>query len=128
MDVEDLVKSYFRLGFSNKEILCLLAHQHGVIISKRTLQRLCRKLNLFRRKNQTDIEEIASFVQSEMATSGRLQGYRWLHLRAIRRGYVVSQETMSAMQWTRAWSVSQSAECMLLYLLTALSWRLLTIM
>ncbi len=94
MDVEDLVKSYFGLGFSNKEILCLLAHQHGVIISKRTLQRLCRKLNLFRRKNQTDIEEIASFVQSEMATSGRLQGYRWLHLRAIRRGYVVSQETM----------------------------------
>ncbi len=75
-DVEDLVKSYFRLGFSNKEILCLLAHQHGVIIGKRTLQRLCRKLNLFRRKNQTDIEEIASFVQSEMATSGRLQGYR----------------------------------------------------
>ncbi len=60
MDVEDLVKSYFRLGFSNKEMLCLLAHQHGVIISKRTLQRLCRKLNLFRRKNQTDIEEIAS--------------------------------------------------------------------
>ncbi len=90
----DLVKSYFRLGFSNKEILCLLAHQHGVIISKRTLQRLCRKLNLFRRKNQTDIEEMSSFVQSEMATSGRLQGYRWLHLRAIRRGYVVSQETM----------------------------------
>ncbi len=71
-----------------------LRHQHGVIISKRTLQRLCRKLNLFRRKNQTDIEEIASFVQSEMATSGRLQGYRWLHLCAIRRGYVVSQETM----------------------------------
>ncbi len=97
MDVEDLVKSYFRLGFSNKEILCLLAHQHGVIISKRTLQRLCRKLNLFRRKNQTDIEEIASFVQSEMATSGRLQGYRWLHLHAIRRGYVVSQETMRMM-------------------------------
>ncbi len=42
MDVEDLVKSYFRLGFSNKEILCLLAHQHGVIISKRTLQLLLR--------------------------------------------------------------------------------------
>ncbi len=53
MDVEDLVKSYFRLGFSNKKILCLLAHQHAVIISKRTLQRLCRKLNLFRRKITT---------------------------------------------------------------------------
>ncbi len=46
MDVEDLVKSYFRLGFSNKEILCLLAHQHGVIISKRTLQ-LEEKKQLF---------------------------------------------------------------------------------
>ncbi len=53
MDVEDLVKSYFRLGFSNKEILCLLAHQHGVIISKRTLQRLCRKLNLEEKIRQT---------------------------------------------------------------------------
>ncbi len=53
MDVEDLVQSYFRLGFSNKEILCLLAHQNAVIISKRTLQRLCRKLNLFRRKITT---------------------------------------------------------------------------
>ncbi len=65
MDVEDLVKSYFRLGFSNKKIICLLAHQHGVIISKRTLQRLCRKLNLFRRKNQLnfgalDVSDVAS--------------------------------------------------------------------
>ncbi len=94
MDVEDLVKSYFRLGFSNKEILCLLAHQHGVIISKRTRSGYVGNLIYSEEKNQTDIEEIASFVQSEMATSGRLHGYRWLHLRAIRRGYVVSQETM----------------------------------
>ncbi len=48
MDVEDLVKSYFRLGFSNKEILCLLAHQHAVIISKRTLQQLCRNVEKIR--------------------------------------------------------------------------------
>ncbi len=110
MDVEYLVKSYFRLGFSNKEILCLLAHQHGVIISKRTLQRLCRKLNLFRRKNQTDIEEIASFVQSEMTTIGRLQGYRWLHLRAIRRGYVVfSRDYEDGDQRNRPWRSWTSA-------------------
>ena len=40
------------------------------------------------------MEEIVSFVEEELAGSGRLQGYRWLHLRAIQRGFVVSQETM----------------------------------
>lgn len=89
MYVEDLVKFYFRNGFSNKEILGLLAHQHGVIISIRTLW-----IYSGGKKKQTDIQEIASFVQTEMATSGRLQGYWWLHLHAVRRGYVASQETM----------------------------------
>ena len=40
------------------------------------------------------MEEIVSFVEEELAGSGRLQGYRWLHLRAIQRGFVVSQEKM----------------------------------
>lgn len=58
MYVEDLVKFYFRNGFSNKEILGLLAHQHGVIISIRTLW-----IYSGGKKKQTDIQEIASFVQ-----------------------------------------------------------------
>ncbi len=58
MDVEDLVKSYFRLGFSNKEILCLLAHQHGVIISKMTLQRLCRKQFIQKKKIRQTLRKL----------------------------------------------------------------------
>ncbi|XP_041835311.1 uncharacterized protein LOC121635937 [Melanotaenia boesemani] len=49
-------------------------------------------MHLFRRKNQTDLGEIAAFVEGEMAGSGRLQGYRWMHQRAIQKGFVVSQE------------------------------------
>ena len=85
---------YFRIGFTNKEILNLLAHQHHIIISIRTLKRICKKMHLFRRKNQTDLEEVAAFVEGEMAGTGQLQGYRWMHQRAIQRGFVVSQETI----------------------------------
>ena len=92
--LEELVKLYFRIGFSNKEILSLLAHKHRVVISIRTLKRLCRKLRLFRRINHTSLEEVASFVQAETAGNGQMQGYRWLHLRAVQRGYVVSQDTI----------------------------------
>lgn len=45
--------------FTNNEILNLLAHQHHVIITMRTLKRLLKK--------HTVLEEIASFVDKEMA-------------------------------------------------------------
>ena len=54
-NVEHLVKLYAGIGFTNKEILNLLAHQHQIIISIRTLKRLCKRLCLFRRKNLTDL-------------------------------------------------------------------------
>ncbi len=92
--VEDLVEQYFRLGFTNKEILSLLAHQHHIIISIRTLKRICKKRYLFRRKNQSNLEDIAAFLEGEMAGTGQLRGYRWMHHRAIQRGFVVSQETI----------------------------------
>ena len=46
-NVKHLVKLYFSLGFTNNQILHLLAHQHHIIISIRTLKRLCKKLRLF---------------------------------------------------------------------------------
>ena len=86
--VEDCVELYFRIGFTNKEILNLLAHQHHIIISIRTLKRICKKMHLFRRKNQTDLEEVAAFVEGEMAElvncrviggciSGPFRGVSW---------------------------------------------------
>ncbi|KAL2091682.1 hypothetical protein ACEWY4_013945 [Coilia grayii] len=46
-----------------------------------------------RRKNYTDLEEVAAFLHSAITGNGR-QGYQWLHLRAIQQGYVVSQDTI----------------------------------
>ncbi|KAF7659750.1 hypothetical protein LDENG_00293600 [Lucifuga dentata] len=91
-DLDDLVKLYFRLSFSNKEILAILAHQHDKVISVQTLKRICRRLGLFRRKNQTDLFEVLAFIQREITTTGQLQGYRWLHLCAVQLGFVVSQD------------------------------------
>lgn len=51
--VEHFVELYFSIGFTNKEILNLLAHQHHIVISIRTLKRICKKMHLFRRKNQS---------------------------------------------------------------------------
>ncbi|KAL4009634.1 hypothetical protein ACER0C_003486 [Sarotherodon galilaeus] len=76
-DLDDLIRLYFRLSFSNKEILSILAHSHQTIIS-----------------NQSNLEEVLAFVQQEIMTNGQMQGYRWLHLRAIQHGFVVSQDTV----------------------------------
>lgn len=35
-----------------------------------------------------------AFVQHELMTNGQMQGYRWLHLRAVQRGFVVTQDTI----------------------------------
>ncbi|CAI5669682.1 unnamed protein product [Oreochromis niloticus] len=93
-DLDDFIRLYFRLSFSNKEILSILAHSHQTIISVRTLKRICKRLGLFRRKNQSNLEEVLAFVQQEIMTNGQMQGYRWLHLRAIQHGFVVSQDTV----------------------------------
>ncbi|KAL3987647.1 hypothetical protein ACER0C_014762 [Sarotherodon galilaeus] len=93
-DLDDLIRLYFRLSFSNKEILSILAHSHQTIISVRTLKRICKRLGLFRRKNQSNLEEVLAFVQQEIMTNGEMQGYRWLHLHAIQHGFVVSQDTV----------------------------------
>lgn len=89
-----LIKLYFRLGLNNKEILLVLAQSHRIVVSIRTLKRHCRALGLFRRKQHTDLEEVMAFIQQEIHRSGQMQGYRWLHLRAIQTGYVVQQDTV----------------------------------
>lgn len=41
-------------------------------------------------QKETDLGEIARFLDEELRTGGRLQDYRWLHHCAIQRGFVVS--------------------------------------
>ena len=64
--VDNLVKLHFRIGFNNKEILAVLAQNHSVVISVRTLKRLCGKLRLFRRRTWTDmlLVDIGTLISS----------------------------------------------------------------
>ena len=48
-----------------------------------------RKRSWYRRINQTNLEDM-----TEIAGNGQNQGYRWLHRRAVQRGYAVSQDTI----------------------------------
>ena len=63
----ELVKVYFYMGLSQKEIVGLLAHNHGIVISTRTFRRILKKLDLSRRKGFNDMLDIAEFI------SGKLQ-------------------------------------------------------
>lgn len=35
-----------------------------------------------------------AFVHQELQRNGQIQGYRWLHLRAVQMGFVVQQDTI----------------------------------
>ena len=85
---------YFWLGFSQKDILSCLAWNHGVIISRRTLQRWLKKRNLYRRKGKSDLSDIALCIMEELGNSGQLHGYRWMHLKCLHEGFVVTEDTI----------------------------------
>ena len=89
-----LIQFYFELRFSNKEILECLSQNHGYILSIRTLKRITSKLNLFRRKCHSDILEVAIFIANEITEAGRNHGYRWMHLKCLSNGLIVSKETV----------------------------------
>lgn len=61
---------YFKIGFSTKEMLAILAHRHSVVIGIRTLKRLCRTLRLLRSKGQTKLGEVGAFNAERDAGRG----------------------------------------------------------
>ena len=94
MATEKAINIYFDLGLSYKDILSCLAYNEGIIMSRSTLKRKLKRQNLSRRKNKTNILEVAMFIQEEVEKSGQLHGYKLMHLKCIHRGYVVTQETV----------------------------------
>lgn len=94
MERGDLVEQYFRLGFSQKEILSFLSLRHNIKISHRSLKRMLRRRGLYRRKYFTNLEVIVSFLQREVQRSSQLHGYRWMHLRCLQHGFTVTQDVI----------------------------------
>ncbi|PIK48035.1 hypothetical protein BSL78_15097 [Apostichopus japonicus] len=51
-------------------------------------------MNLFRRKNMTPLLVVVDFLERELAGSGQLHGYRWMHHRCQQHGLNVNRETI----------------------------------
>ncbi|XP_052105159.1 uncharacterized protein LOC127738093 [Mytilus californianus] len=60
-----------------------------------TLKRRLRFLGLFRRKKYADLLEVAVFILQQQETSGKLRGYRWMHLKCIQSGLNIPRDTVS---------------------------------
>lgn len=93
--LERLIKKYFQIGFNNREILNILAHSHGLVVSTSTLKRKLKSLRLFRRKKYSDIIEVALFIMQQQEASGVLHGYRWMHLKCIQAGLSIPRDTVN---------------------------------
>ena len=91
-DRERLVSSYFMLGLPYEDILAILATNHDVVISIRTLHRILRSLSCYRRLHASPLPSIVEFIQLLLRQSGALHGYRWLHQRCIQEGFVISRD------------------------------------
>lgn len=89
---EELIKRYYTLGLQQSEILAFLNLVHGIEISQRTLKRILKKLNLYRRNYYSNLTDVVKFIQHEISKSGQLHGYRWMHLKCLQNGFVVTQE------------------------------------
>lgn len=94
MDVDNLVREYFKLGLRYSEIIKCLDELHGYSIGIRTLKRITKGLGLYRRKYKSDILQIALFVLEQCEVHGQMHGYRWMHLKCLERGLVVDQDTV----------------------------------
>ena len=91
----DIVESYFRLGFYYTEILLYLVLFHGISLSLRQLKRVLKSKGLGRRRNSSDIREICQVVEEELRGSGSNIGYRQMTRRLVNDyGLIVDRETV----------------------------------
>ena len=89
---EKIITHYFHCGLSYTEIISFLFVYHGIQITLRQLNRILRKLGLFRRKFKASITSVISAIQTELASSSF--GYRMMHQKLRQKKLVVDRETV----------------------------------
>lgn len=90
----EYIEQHFKRGFTTNEIFDLLAVSHGIILSKRTFERILNLRKLWRRKNKTDVADVATFIQRQLETSAQCHSYRWIHQKCWLNGIVTDSETV----------------------------------
>ena len=93
---DELVASYFRQQYKNKEILMALASVHGIIISLATVERILKRLGLKRKVPITDelLNAAVLQIEAEISESGCNIGYRNMWKRLRRKGIFIPMNTV----------------------------------
>ena len=94
MDVEDrneCISYYHSIGMSQRDIVFTLLTNHSLVISERHLRRILKTLDLYRRRNYTDIEEVTLYINNTLS-SGQKHGYRWFYHKCEAKGFIVRKE------------------------------------
>ena len=86
-----LIKLYFCLGSQNKEMIWCLSHRHGFTLGLSTLKRILKREGLYRCKYPTNLLNVIRFIRDEIMKSGKMHGYRWMHLKCIQSKLNVTQ-------------------------------------
>ena len=72
MTLSDTIVFNLLLGLRQWEILMFLKSEEGINISMSTLRRHLKSLGLFRRKAQSDLLQVALFLQEQLNQYGML--------------------------------------------------------
>ena len=67
---DEVIQTYFNLGFKAQEIVLFLVSVYGIRISLRHLKRILRRLGCSRRRFQSNLNEIVEAVEEELKASG----------------------------------------------------------
>ena len=91
---KDAIKKYFYDGYSYLEIIKFLSKYHDISISLRQLHRILRNMGLFRRKKHSNVNEIMFGLRYMLKDSSSSLGYRSMHQKLRRLGYITNKETV----------------------------------
>ena len=91
---KDAIKNYFYDGYSYLEIIKFVSKYHDISISLRRLHRILRNLGLFRRKQHSNVNEILLVLIYMLKDSSSSLGYRSMHQKLRRLGYITNKETV----------------------------------
>ncbi|XP_069114890.1 uncharacterized protein [Argopecten irradians] len=91
MNFQFILKLIFEMGLKQNEIVALFDGM-GFSISERHLRRFLSELNLKRRGPYSSSVVVTDFIRSELQSSGKLHGYRWMHQKLLNNGLKVRKE------------------------------------
>ena len=92
-ELASIIEFYFSSGYQYNEILTLLELEHKSTLSLRTLHCFLRKKNLFRKRNQSTLNEGIVFIGEELKGSGSCIGYKAMHQRCVKAGLRINRST-----------------------------------